>query len=380
MDTIHFPLRRYLYLYRLSLHPVAPPPIPRYPPTPLHTIVHDVHYPQYPLNRQRPSAAVDDQLGAQRPRVLADPRPPPVRPPGPRAPRRNRLRPRPRAHRRRRRPRRAQVARNVLRLPARARGRDGGGSRTPHAQEVALAHRGPGGDRFARRGPRGYQGAPSPPGARACLVPVPVPATRPLRDAHPAVSQTASTEVAVSFPHPRGPLEEEEKSGEIPSACDDSPGWKSKEKDCTVSRAGCWDHPTAPTVVLIASTHRTRRNRNTESTTLSLYYLWRGCDAYLLYCTIYCARRVVLRSMLYVPCTDDLFRRKKRDDEWTTSLTIIDRREQCFIYISGCKIRTLPMRIEMCLGCIQKPSHLVRDSPGRPRPKASVCLRVFYTY
>lgn len=64
----------------------------------------------------------------------------------------------------------------------------------------------------------------------------------------------------------------------------------------------------------------------------------------------------------------------------TTSLTIIDRREQCFIYISGCKIRTLPMRIEMYLGCIQKPSHLVRDSPGRPRPKASVCLRVFYTY
>lgn len=49
----------------------------------------------------------------------------------------------------------------------------------------------------------------------------------------PQVRQTASTEVAVSFPHPRGPLEEEEKSGEIPSACDDSPGWKSKEKDCT---------------------------------------------------------------------------------------------------------------------------------------------------
>ena len=132
--------------------------------------------------------------------------------------------------------------------------------------------------------------------------------------------------------------------------------------------------------VLIASTHRTRRKRNTESTTLSLYYLWRGCDAYLLYCTIYCARRVVLRSMLYVPCTDDLFRRKKRDDEWTTSLTVIDRREQCFICISGCKIRTLPMRIEMYLGCIQKSSHLVRDSPGRPRPKASVCFSVFYIY
>ena len=64
----------------------------------------------------------------------------------------------------------------------------------------------------------------------------------------------------------------------------------------------------------------------------------------------------------------------------TTSLTIIDRREQCFIYISGCKIRTLPMRIEMCLGCIQKSSHLVRDSPGRPRPKASVCFSVLYTY
>ena len=39
----------------------------------------------------------------------------------------------------------------------------------------------------------------------------------------------------------------------------------------------------------------------------------------------------------------------------TTSLTIIDRREQCFIYISGCKIRTLPMRIEMYLGCTMYP-------------------------